>query len=29
MQSAHDNGYTADVIAEGEHYDYLARITKP
>ena len=25
---AEDNGYDVDVIAEGEHYDYLARITK-
>jgi SAM-dependent methyltransferase len=25
---ANDNGYTAQVVAEGEHYDYLARITK-
>ena len=22
------NGYNAEVVAEGEHYDYLARITK-
>ena len=22
------NGYTVEVVAEGEHYDYLARITK-
>jgi SAM-dependent methyltransferase len=27
-QVANDNGYTAQVVAEGEHYDYLARITK-
>ena len=25
---AEDNGYDVEVIAEGEHYDYLARITK-
>ena len=25
---AEGNGYAADVVAEGEHYDYLARITK-
>lgn len=25
---AEDNGYNVEVIAEGEHYDYLARITK-
>jgi len=25
---AEENGYAADVVAEGEHYDYLARITK-
>lgn len=28
MQTANENGYQAEVIAEGEHYDYLARITK-
>lgn len=22
------NGYAVEVITEGEHYDYLARITK-
>ena len=22
------NGYAVEVVAEGEHYDYLARITK-
>jgi len=27
-QVAEVNGYAAEVIAEGEHYDYLARITK-
>ncbi len=27
-QVAEDNGYKAQVVAEGEHYDYLARITK-
>ena len=27
-QVAETNGYAAEVIAEGEHYDYLARITK-
>ena len=27
-QGAEENGYAAEVIAEGEHYDYLARITK-
>ncbi len=25
---AEENGYAADVVEEGEHYDYLARITK-
>ena len=25
---AEEHGYAADVVAEGEHYDYLARITK-
>ncbi|MCH5174889.1 MAG: SAM-dependent methyltransferase, partial [Prevotellaceae bacterium] len=25
---AEDNDYDVEVIAEGEHYDYLARITK-
>ena len=25
---AEENGYAADVVAEEEHYDYLARITK-
>ena len=25
---AEDNGYDVEVISEGEHYDYLARITK-
>lgn len=27
-QVAKDNGYVVEVIAEGEHYDFLARITK-
>lgn len=27
-QVATDNGYHAEIIAEGGHYDYLARITK-
>ena len=27
-QVAEENGYAAEVVAEGEHYDYLARITK-
>ena len=27
-QVAEENGYVAEVITEGEHYDYLARITK-
>ena len=27
-QKARRYGYTAEVMAEGEHYDYLARITK-
>ena len=27
-QVAEENGYQAEVVAEGEHYDYLARITK-
>ena len=22
------NGYAVEVVAEGEHYDYLAKITK-
>ena len=26
-QVAEENGYAADVVTEGEHYDYLARIT--
>ena len=25
---ADENGYAVEVVAEGEHYDYLARITK-
>lgn len=25
---AEENGYAVEVVAEGEHYDYLARITK-
>jgi len=27
-QEAERNGYTVEVLAEGDHYDYLARITK-
>ena len=27
-EKAWSSGYTVEVIAEGEHYDYLARITK-
>ena len=27
-QVAVENGYAAEVVAEGEHYDYLARIIK-
>ena len=27
-QKAEENGYNVEVVAEGEHYDYLARITK-
>ena len=27
-QKAEENGYSVEVITEGEHYDYLARITK-
>lgn len=27
-QNAERNGYALEVVAEGEHYDYLARITK-
>ncbi len=27
-QVAEENGYMAEVVAEGEHYDYLARIKK-
>ena len=27
-QKAGRNGYAVEVVAEGEHYDYLARITK-
>ena len=27
-QKAVECGYAVEVIAEGEHYDYLARITK-
>lgn len=27
-QVAKENGYEVDVVAEGEHYDYLAKITK-
>ena len=28
VRKAAENGYAAEVVAEGEHYDYLARITK-
>ena len=24
---AEENGFTAELVAEGEHYDYLARLT--
>lgn len=27
-QVADENGYTIEVVAEGEHYDYLAKITR-
>ena len=27
-EKARRSGYTVEVVAEGEHYDYLARITK-
>ena len=27
-EQAAKNGYVVVVVAEGEHYDYLARITK-
>jgi hypothetical protein len=27
-QAASENGYTTEIIAKGEHYDYLARIMK-
>ena len=27
-QKAEENGYAVEVLAEGNHYDYLARITK-
>ena len=27
-QVAGENGYVAEIVAEGEHYDYLVRITK-
>ena len=27
-QVANANGYNVDIVAEGEHYDYLARIVK-
>ena len=27
-EQAAKNGYAVEVVAEGEHYDYLARITK-
>lgn len=28
MMKAEENGYAVEVLAEGNHYDYLARITK-
>ena len=28
MKKAEENGYAVEVLAEGNHYDYLARITK-
>ena len=28
MMKAEENGYAVEVLAEGKHYDYLARITK-
>lgn len=28
-EKAKENGYYAEIIEKGEHYDYLARITKP
>ena len=27
-EQAAKNGYAVEVVAEGEHYDYLARITR-
>lgn len=27
-KKAQDNGFVAEIVAEGDHYDYLARITK-
>jgi hypothetical protein len=27
-EKARRRGYVVEVVAEGEHYDYLARITK-
>ena len=27
-EKAAENSYAVEVVAEGEHYDYLARITK-
>ena len=27
-EKAAKNGYVVEVVAEGEHYDYLARIAK-
>ena len=27
-QVAEENGYVTEIVAEGDHYDYLARITK-
>lgn len=28
IPTAAKNGYVVEVVAEGEHYDYLARIAK-
>lgn len=27
-EKAAENGYVAEIVAEGDHYDYLVRITK-
>ena len=27
-QKAEENGYDVNVVAEGDHYEYLAKITK-